>query len=420
MVIKMDKLVPESITLSIYNKEADKFGVTWHTAEYGNPILEYTDPSDSLFANAVRVKGEAGDGMGSVKNTAVFENLEYNKPYLFRVGDESGVFSESAVCRFPDGGKNELTFLVITDTQDHENHGTWMKFLKEDARRMFPEAEFIIHTGDMVQESGDPELWKKMLHNNRDFFLSMPMVYVSGNHDYWKWYLHGFKHTAERHFHIDHPPQDTANGVYYSFEIGPAHFTVLSSGDSMDTDNEGVLKEQFDWAVNDLSQTSKPWKIVCIHNPLYSPGKYGCMPPLDQMALALRRQFNAPFAELGVDLVLCGHDHVYSQTFPIDKTGEPITDYKYEYENDVKIALNPSAPIHLESGCAGNQHRGIESCLTDEERGKLEKISPMNYGYVSYSAIKISGDTLSVCYRKVSVNTGECTEENKFGIKKSS
>ena len=125
--------------------------------------------------------------------------------------------------------------------------------------------------------------------------------------------------------------------------------------------------------------------------------------------------------DLGVDLVLCGHDHVYAQTFPINGDGAPISDYKYETdENGIKYAIDPQGPIHLESGCAGNQDRGIEDCLTDEERAKFEKISRMTYGTVAYSAIRIKENTLNVCYRKVSVNDGECFEENRFGIKKTS
>ena len=413
--------VPESITLSIYDNACSKYGVTWQTKAKGNPVLEYTDEEDVDYKNSKKVIGICSDGMGSIKNTAVFEDVLPSKRYRYRVGDVSGIYSEDAICQFPETDSDELSFIVITDTQDEANHGTWFGYGYKDIMNLHTDAHLLIHTGDMVQESGDAELWKKMLHNNRDFFLSMPMAYVTGNHDYWGGYLHGFRHTAAMHFNTDYPVQDTSNGFYYSFDVGPAHFTVLSSGDSMETDNEGVLEEQYSWAINDISSTNKKWKIVCVHNPFYSPGKYGCRPPLDQMALALRRQFNKQFADLGVDLVLCGHDHVYAQTFPINGDGTPISDYKYETdENGIKYAIDPQGPIHLESGCAGNQDRGIEDCLTDEERAKFEKISRMTYGTVAYSAIRIKENTLNVCYRKVSVNDGECFEENRFGIKKTS
>jgi predicted phosphodiesterase len=413
--------IPESITLSIYDKACSKYGITWQTKAKGNPVLEYTDEEDINYERSTKVIGACSDGMGSIKNTAVFKDVLPSKRYRYRVGDASGIYSEDAICQFPETDSDELSFIVITDTQDEANHGAWFGYGYKDIMNLHADAHLLIHTGDMVQESGDAELWKKMLHNNRDFFLSMPMAYVTGNHDYWRGYLHGFRHTAAMHFNTDYPVQDTSNGFYYSFDVGPAHFTVLSSGDSMKTDNEGVLEEQYNWAINDISSTNKKWKIVCVHNPFYSPGKYGCRPPLNQVALALRRQFNKPFADLGVDLVLCGHDHVYAQTFPMNGEGAPIVDYKYETdENGIKYAIDPQGPIHLESGCAGNQDRGIEDCLTDEERAKFEKISRMTYGTVAYSAIRIKENTLNVCYRKVSVNDGECFEENRFGIKKTS
>lgn len=418
----MGKFIPSAITLSIYNSDATKFGVTWQTEEAGSPILEYTTPDDTAFARAIRVRGECSDGTESVKNCAVIEGLAPGESCLYRVGDVCGTRSDTAVFRAPKHDPDKLTFFIVTDTQDEHHWGEMLKYAAADAITTFPEAELIVHTGDMVQEGGDAMMWREMLGRNENFFRSFPMALIAGNHDYWYGYLHGFDAVTEKHVCIDLPKQDTKHGIYYSFDMGPAHFTMLSSGDSMETDGHGLLPEQLEWAINDLRSTDKKWKIVAIHNPLYSPGKYGSRDPIFGVAKALKPQLNGVFAELGVDLVLCGHDHVYAQTFPINANGEPIRNYTYEvseiHGTVAKIAVDPAGPIHLESGCAGNQCRTVESDIKPEFARIFDEMSDMTERAAAYSAVEIIGDTLRVTYKEIDFRSGKCVKHNAFGIRK--
>lgn len=418
----MGKYLPTAITLSIYDKDATKFGVTWQTKEAGHPVLEYTTPDDTSFTNAVTVRGRTSDGTESVKNCAVIDGLCPGDLCMYRVGDESGVRSDSAVFRAPVHDPEKLTFFIITDTQDECNWGEMLENVSDDAVKSFPDAELIVHTGDIVQEGGDAMMWREVLGRNEDFFRSYPMSLIAGNHDYWYGYLHGFDSVTEKHVCIDLPPQDTRHGIYYSFDAGPCHFTMLSSGDSMETDGHGLLPEQLEWAINDISTTDKRWKIVSIHNPLYSPGKYGSRDPLFGVALSLREQLNEVFVRYGVDLVLCGHDHVYAQTFPIDKNGMPITDYIYSVSDihgiTAKIAVDPEGPIHLESGCAGNQCRKIEDNIKPEFACAFDKMSDMTPSAAAYSAVEIDGNSLRMTYKEIDFRSGNCVKQHAFGIRK--
>ncbi len=418
----MGKYIPSAITLSIYNSDATEFGVTWQTEAAGRPILEYTSPDDTNFKNAVRVAGECSDSTESYKNCAVIRGLAPGESCLYRVGDESGTRSDTAVFRAPKHDPDKLTFFIVTDTQDECNWGEMLKYAAADAMKNFPEAELIVHTGDMVQEGGDAMMWREMLGRSEEFFRSYPMALIAGNHDYWYGYLHGFDAVTEKHVHIDLPPQDTRHGIYYSFDCGPVHFTMLSSGDLMETDGHGLLPEQLEWAEADLSATDKKWKIVAIHNPLYSPGKYGSRDPIFGVAKALKPQLNEFFVRHGVDLVLCGHDHVYAQTFPINADGEPIRNYPYSvseiHGTVAKIAVDPAGPIHLESGCAGNQCRKVEEDIKPEFARIFDEMSDMTESAAAYSAVEINGDTLRVTYKEIDFRSGECVKHNAFGIRK--
>lgn len=417
-----DKLLPEAITLSCFDKEGKKFGVAWQTEVEGNPVLQYTSVDDTLFSNCVTVHGRCAASTDSVKNYAEITGLRPGEKCLWRVGDECGIFSESAVFTSPLDREDESSFLLFTDTQDGENHGEWWKYAWKDAAEHFPDSEFFINAGDTVQEGGNRELWADMFEINKEYTRSMASIPTTGNHDYWYGYLHGFDSVFFSHYNIDIPPQDTRHGIYYSVDRGCVHFTVLSSGDSMETDGHGLLPEQLRWCEDDLSSTDKKWKIVVVHNPLYSPGKYGSRDPLFGVALSLREQLNSVFAKYGVDLVFCGHDHVLSKSYPIKGDSSVQRGYEFVTENifgcEGKVALSPEGPIHFESGCAGNQNREVEEDMAQSFRDELEVMENMTYACVAYSSINIKGDTLRVNFRKISVNSGECVDEFAFGIRK--
>ncbi len=411
---------PEVITLDFYSKSGDSFGVTWQTKEEGKPILEYTDEDDLNFEHPVRVKGECSEGMKAKKNCAVITGIAPGQRCRWRVGDECGVRSADAVFTVPPTGGDKLDFLVFADSQDEDNNGLWWKCACKDAIGHFPGTRLFAHAGDIVQFSGSHEMWRDMIGNNEEFVSAYPMLPSAGNHDYWHCYLDGYSSTLYSHFNIDLAPQDTSHGIYYSVDIGPVHFTVLSSGDLMET-NDKLLPTQVEWLVNDLAAADRAWTIVMIHNPLYSPGKYGARRPVCNAALSLRKQLNGIFAAYGVDMVLCGHDHVLGKSYPIRANSTVQTDFEYVTEKiggtDAKIMIDPAGPIHFEPGCCGNQNREIED-LTEDFASELEVSESMHDRAVAYAHISIDGDTLCLTFREVSVDDGADVSEFSFGIRK--
>lgn len=88
---------------------------------------------------------------------------------------------------------------------------------------------------------------------------------------------------------------------YYDFVKGPVHFFAL---DSDDHEPDGITMDsvQYQWFVKQVKASNAPFKIVYFHHPPYSSGAHG---PSKAM------QWN--FAELGIDLVMAGHDHSYER-----------------------------------------------------------------------------------------------------------
>lgn len=93
-----------------------------------------------------------------------------------------------------------------------------------------------------------------------------------------------------------------------------------------------------------------------MHNPIYSVGKYGVDPERNGIARALKEQLHGIFAQYGVDIVLQGHDHAISRTFPIGEGGVPKTEI-VEVIDDIEYSINPKGVIYLMNGPAGTQTR---------------------------------------------------------------
>lgn len=100
--------------------------------------------------------------------------------------------------------------------------------------------------------------------------------------------------------------------LYYSFDLGPAHFICL---DSM-VSNRGSNATMATWLKLDLAAATNRWLIAFWHHPPYTKGSHdsdnlsGSDPELVQM-----RQNILPILEAGgVDLVLSGHSHSYERS----------------------------------------------------------------------------------------------------------
>jgi 3',5'-cyclic AMP phosphodiesterase CpdA len=66
--------------------------------------------------------------------------------------------------------------------------------------------------------------------------------------------------------------------------------------------------EQLGWLTRELGRSSAEWKIVLLHYPLYSSGRYGLRARQQRLALESR------FIDGSVDVVFSGHEHFYERS----------------------------------------------------------------------------------------------------------
>lgn len=237
---------------------------------------------------------------------AQLENLKPGTEYIYRVGDNAGGFSPQGIFKTSGPGPDQFTFINITDTQgvSAKDYAIWKNTLDKALGR-FPDARFLVHTGDMVDLGQDISQWDMFTKAVQPEFLNLPVMPVVGNHEAINknGTNNDFKNFTDR-FNLPGIQNTGAPaGTVYSVDYGNAHIAVMNTqcGGSN-------LQKQADWLKADMKNSDKPWKIVALHR-----GPYGATYDTTD----IRRVWAPAFDEAGVDLVLEGHDHNYVRTYPM-------------------------------------------------------------------------------------------------------
>jgi hypothetical protein len=128
-------------------------------------------------------------------------------------------------------------------------------------------------------------------------------------------------------------PYPFVGGRYWSFDYGPAHFTVVDQYTIY-----GPGSAQLDWIETDLASTNKPWKFVYLHEPGWSAGGHSNNTSVQNYIQPLCEQYD-------VAMVFAGHNHYYAravvngvQHITTGGGGAPLYDPSPGYPNVVTIA----------------------------------------------------------------------------------
>ena len=172
---------------------------------------------------------------------------------------------------------------------------------------------------------------------------------------------------------FDFPAAGECGGVasgterYYSWDYGNIHFIAL---DSM-TSSRAADGPMAQWLTADLEANLLPWTVVCFHHPPYTKGTHDS--DWEEELIEMRENILPILEEHSVDLVLCGHSHVYERSFLLDghygssdtftgvhkvNGGDGRADGSGVY---VKPAAGPvphSGTVYVVAGCSGQAGGG--------------------------------------------------------------
>ncbi len=270
--------------------------------------------SSPNFAKALRFSGRVKPSFNSpdeLIHMAEAVGLKSGTSYWYRVGDaQLDLWSEVGTFKTEDNKKGSFTFINLADTQAKtEDEAILSAKTLADAVRTLKNAEFMIINGDIVDTGRNEKQWDWVLGHAAETLRNIAFIPAAGNHD-------EDPYSFIEHFNLPVPKgADTKTGAYYSFNFKNAHFIVLNNNeDSPEWAN--FTPQQIEWFKADVlaaKARGSDWIILILHKGPYTTSNHATDEDITGPN-GVRTKFAPLVAQLGVDLVLQGHDHSYSRT----------------------------------------------------------------------------------------------------------
>ena len=314
-----DEPVAASITDLVLNIGADetKRNLAWATDSGVAEVVQLAKKSelvDGAFpANAptFTASSETSNQTGFTARKAAVSGLVEDTTYAYRVGSEARGWSathEFATQKF-DG---DYSFLLVGDPQIGASGNVaadqlgWEKTL-DSAEAAFPKTEFIFSAGDQVENAGNEAQYDAFLAPEQ--LTKYAIAPINGNHDV------GSK-AYEQHYNTPNwdptagaASNGSSSGGDYWYFYKDVLFITLNSN-SQDTASHKAFLEK---VVAEQGAKAK-WKVVGFHHSIYSVASHAN----DTDIIARRSVLPTILSDLDIDLVLMGHDHVYTRSYLIN------------------------------------------------------------------------------------------------------
>ena len=322
-------------------------------------------------------------GINVNRHTATITGLKPGTKYCYRVGDAKyGWWSGTGIIETADNS-DSFTFFHVSDEQSQNaiQYGTWGKVV-DTALKLFPEGKFFASAGDQVDYTKHFKQWQ-WFFNASENIKSTAIMPAAGNHEKSGYML-------DQNFVLPETvDQDRESGVFYSYDYNNAHFIVLNTNNL--SEDKALSDDQLAWLKADAQASDAQCKIVVLHKALYSNGSHYD----DKDVKAMRKQLCGLMPDLGIDVVLQGHDHVYLRTDVMDNNEvvkaeeQKITFGGREYT----AKLNPEGTVYVISACAGvKDYQTKDVKDTDKLFPRAEAIYDAHSAV--FSAITIDGSKL--------------------------
>ncbi|WP_169089348.1 phosphodiester glycosidase family protein [Paenibacillus sp. PL91] len=229
--------------------------------------------------------------------------------YVYRVGDGKTNVSSEGTFRTSAAAGDTMKFLFIGDSQADSKAGfaLWGNTL-EEASAYMPDAEMLVHAGDIVDKGYEQEQWDWWFEAAQDKLMNTTLVPIIGNHE-----VMGTNGAGDYLAQFHNPQNGAASvkGSNFSFDVKDTHFVVMNTEMSSQ-----IFDEQAQWLDEDLGKSDKKWKVIFFHQ-----GPYGSIYANEKV----QSTWVPIFDKHGVDLVMNGHDHIYMRSHPM-KGGEKVAE----------------------------------------------------------------------------------------------
>jgi 3',5'-cyclic AMP phosphodiesterase CpdA len=436
--------IPYCISVTFAGDPQNCRGFTWYTDAECNSNLLLTEAADkplNVLNNArlyqgksIRLERRTG-WEASCKKVSVHQleltGLKPDTTYVYKVGDvERGIWSDRGTFKTAAAQEDVLHFVIIADSQGEDEQANIKNAQTlQAAMATMPEANFLVHMGDFVQSYGSDDSyenfaqWQQFFATARTELMNTTIMPVAGNHDM-------TSNVFCNHFALNSlipEGTDIETGAYYAVDYANTCFIILNTNENYQNGNGEISAQQIKWLKDTAAradQAGQTWKILLLHRGIYSFGRH--MDSAD--IVALRAQLAPLISDLGIDLVLQGHDHVYMRSQILAKS----TSGQIEPPNErLKISpeifqgvktdyiVDPPGTTYIIPNVSGNQFGFRKNSRQIDVYPAAEYKSDDNDEPI-FAGISIDGRRL--CYRAWAFDRegdGQVKEIDRYAILKS-
>jgi hypothetical protein len=354
---------------------------------------------------------------GYYNSHATITGLEENTSYSYRVGAEG---HWSATYTFTTKSfDGDFDFLFFGDPQigssgnpDMDAAG-WAATLQY-ATTNDPKAELLVSGGDQVENANNEYEWSAFADSS-NILKQYPWAATIGNHEYggkaYEQHNSVPNLLATSDFYRTPASSATQSGGDYWFMYKDVMFIDINSNayaGGSDAAHVNYIRQ-----VVDRFGDEAKWTVLVYHHSIYSPAAHADDTDNQQR----RNDFTGAFSDLGIDMVLQGHDHSYSRSYAI-KNGEKANED--EQPNQTEVFSGPGGVIYITANSAsGSKYYDLST--PDETQGNFgpDPLDPTgerhwansveNQEHVrTYVKVEVSDEQLVVA----NVRAGDCSAPN--------
>ena len=255
--------------------------LTWHT---NKPAVGWVEVAGQKLG-----AGEPTE-FHCVRLTELPPGRGYDYTLKVKAGDESAAAGPYRF-RTPSPWLSRWSFAAYGDTRSRpDKHGQVVAAMAGVHPRL------ILNSGDLVGTGTNLEHWHRFFPAISLLAPTIPYYPCLGNHE----------GNADLYYQLLPLPEGGGdfNSEWATFVFGNCQFISL--------DSNRRREEQTEWLREVLAEPKPPgvnWRIALFHSPPFTSGGHATDAHLPYL-----RENWCPLLEEGVDLVFCGHDHIYERS----------------------------------------------------------------------------------------------------------
>ena len=276
----------------------------------GNLTASATDPTIAT-EHIVKVNGLADNTKYYYSIGSSDQKLQGDANNYFKTLPASGSKQKVRILAMGDMGRNSTTQKDVRNAYLNYNGANY--------------TDIWMLLGDDAYENGfDSEFQANFFNIFKDNLTKNHVLWPApGNHDYANSPARQADHAITYYDIFSLPVNGEAGGApsgteaYYSYDYGNIHFVSLDSY-GWETNNTRLYDTtgpQAKWLKQDLAANNQKWTVVYFHHPPYTKGTDS---DTDPQMINIRQKIVPILERYNVDLVLCGHSHIYERSFLIN------------------------------------------------------------------------------------------------------